>query len=81
MSKVGKNLIFNPVLDQLKDISTDEILYNPEILEDNGWCEITGYYAKKGEWGICSPSCKEVLLNIEDELVISVNERLHHNFL
>ena len=75
MSKVGKNLIFNPVLDQLIDISTNEILYNPEILEDNGWCEITGFYAKKGQWGICSPSCKEVLLNNEDKLIIPINER------
>ena len=75
MSKVGKNLIFHSVIHQLKDISTGEILYNPEILEDNGWCEITGYHAKKGQWGICSPSCKEVILNNEDELIISINEK------
>ena len=77
MSKVGKNLIFNPVFDQLIDISTNEILYNPEILEDNGWCEITGFHAKIGtkEWGICSPSCKEVRLSNEDKSIKSINER------
>ena len=48
MSKAGKNLEFNSVLDQLYDITTDEILYNPEILEDDGWCEITGFHAKIG---------------------------------
>ena len=48
MSKAGKNLEFNSVLYQLCGITTDEILYNPEILEDDGWCEITGFHAKIG---------------------------------
>ena len=52
------NNICAPV-DQFLDKINNAVYYNPEMLKDYGWCEIAG--AKNGEWGICSPSCGEVM--------------------
>ena len=52
------NKICAPV-DQFWDKINNAVYYNPEMLKDYGWCEIAE--AKNGEWGICSPSCGEVM--------------------
>ena len=63
-SYAESNIEINPQLDQLHDRLSGQTFYNPNKLADNGWCEIMGVHAQSGQWGICSPSCKEVLLEM-----------------
>ena len=44
-------------------------IYNPKKLEDNGWCEITGKDTQSGQWGVCSPACKEASNLVSDILI------------
>ena len=52
----------NAEVDQLQDQMSGETFYNPDKLEDNGWCEIVGDHGQNDKWGICSSSCKLVFI-------------------
>ena len=59
MAEAAPNIELNPSIDQLRDKMSGNVIYNPKKLEDNGWCEITGKDTQSGQWGVCSPACKE----------------------
>ena len=38
-------------------VQSETICYNPNFLQQRGWCEIRGSTEKERRWGVCSTSC------------------------
>ena len=46
---------------RFKDLlrTSETICYNPNFLEQRGWCEIKGSTEDERKWGVCSTSCMQ----------------------